>query len=660
MARPCGCAGECGCTVVGIDGIRTSGAGTVRDPILVGLNNPLGGNGCEAVLDCVGGAFANGLSYNDTLGLMSTRLSADADNNIIYGTDGGLYSTGGGEGGGDGGGVTVASLPATKLVGGYYGAGYANLPEGTKWAYEAAMNIEDIHFIHVPVRRLGEYVPAAVASRIPSDYTLTNFGKTILDFDTQMYKRIVVKPSGSIFPDSTYDSLAGYFGAAHPDTGIQGGHGGLLLSDVFRIASRRKVLVLESKDVGYTVGDSPVPFNTFQCMDNLVRQWGMTKGVIAGSQIPNAVDTAERNSIIEGMRRFKDAGAATAMFFYDTGQLAAYPPATLANLYGDGTGPAWVFMNYELVEANTANATAYRDAGFQVVLMGAHRQYSYEMMRTLNLRGLDSPDPVYVAGFNSYFRYRRPDADWQWPTPDYGRHAYRTQQPAVPTWERGYTNSGLLHINETLVNPVTSSDWQRSGYLVLMGEQCPIPDPTWSPSTPGFYGAPTNYDIEVGFSWSRLMGDRTRWMGVFFGVPEDRPLSEWVYSNTYTKGYQFQLSQNGTFTLQRYDGIPYTGSLDPSGPPWPYQFSSSWASTWGTINPLQEYRVLIQVRPGTVTMGRLGPGNTVLNGRTFDNTDIGGRGERWRGPYFYVGRHFWQQSDGAVCRFHNVKTRVYT
>lgn len=658
MARPCGCAGECGCTVVGIDGIRTSGSGTVRDPILVGLNNPLGGNGCEAVLDCVGGALANGLSYNDTLGQISTRLSGDADNNIIYGSDGGLYATGEGGGGGDGG-VTVASLPATNLIGGLYGAGYAHFPEATLWPYEAAMDIEDIQFIHVPVRRIGDGMPVAQHRRIMSDYTLASFGLTTLDFDLHMYKRIVVKPSGSIFPDETYDALAGYFGAAHPDTGVRGGHGGLLLSDVFRITGRRKVLVLQCKDVGSTVGDTLLPDTTFQLMDNLVRQWGMTQGIIAGSEIPSTASAGEKASIVQGMLRFKNAGAATAMFFADATQLAAYPPATLATLYGDGTGPGWVFLNYELAEANPANATAYRDAGFQVILTGAHRQYHYELQRTLGLRGIDCADPVYAAGFKSAFRYRRMDAEWTWPTPDWGRHAYRTQNITTPTWERGYTDSGKLFIEQfSLVNPATSPDFQRTGYMVLAGEQCPIADPTWDPDVPGDYGEPTNYDIEVGFSWSRLMSDRSRWMSVFFGVPEDRPLSEWVYTNEFTKGYQFQLNQNGLFTMQRYDGIPWTGSLDPVGP-WPYQFSSSWASSWGTINPDQEYRILIQVRPGTVTMGRLGPGSTVLNGMTFTNTDVGGRGERWRGPYFYLGRHFWQASDGASCRFHNLKTRVY-
>jgi hypothetical protein len=660
MARPCGCAGECGCTIVGVNGIAVSGGGSTRDPFLVGLNNPLGGNGCEAVLDCVGTSLGTGLAYNDTLNQITTRLSGDSGNNVVYGSDGGLYSAGGSGGTGDGG-VTVDSLAATNIIGGYFGAGFASFPEATTWAYEAAMDIDEISFIHVPVRRLGDGYPAAQHSRDMAHYNGGYDFFTTLDFDMHMYKTVVVEPSGPADEDGNYDPLAGYFGTGHADTGVRGGHGGLLLSDVLRITARRKVLFLEILDVGLSVGDTLTPATTFATTLNIVQQWGLTKSVIAGARIPTEASADDKASTITGMHAFKSAGAATGIVILTTGEATAYPAATLANLYGDGTGPTWVFLHYEVVEANSAIATGYRTAGLNVMIIGAHRQYHYEMQRTLGVRGIDCADPVYAAGYKGGFRYRRAQAFWDWQLPNYGRHAYQTQY-VLPNWERGYVASGQggwLVIPQDLVNPVTTAAWQRSAYLILMGEQCPIPDPARDPNAPGDYGHPTNYDIEVGFSWDRIISDRTRFMSVFFGSPEDRPMSEWVHANQYTRGYEFRLSQNGNFTLQRYDGVPYTGSLDPTGPPWPYQFQQTWASSWGNLAIGTEYRILIQVRPGTITVGRLGPGSTVLNGRTFTNTDAGGRGDMWRGPYFYLGRHFWQESDGALCNFHTLQTRVY-
>lgn len=658
MARPCGCAGECGCTIIGVDGVGTSGSGTIRDPYLVGLNNPLGENGCEAVVDCVGSSLGNGLSYNDALNQISTRLSGDAGNNIIYGSDGGLYSAGGGGGGSDA--VTVASLPEENLIGGNYGAGYAQFAEFTRQTYEAAMDIEDIQLIQVPVRRSSEYLAMAMANRDISYYNTSHPGVVSTGMNLMGFKRMTVRPSGPEISDGFWDPLNGYFGTGQPDTG-RSGPGGVLLSDVFRITARRKVLWLRIMDVGASVGDTNFPEGTYDTARRLVTQWGATKSVIMGGAIPATASTDDRNSIIAGLKRCKDATIATTVQINNAVDAAALPPATLSTLYGDGTGPEWVMIPFTFAEDSPATVTAYRDAGFQVLLTSAHRQYHYELQRTMGLRGMICADPVYAAGFKNRFRYRIPEADWSWGTTDYGRHAYITQNN-VNTSERGYVEhgqGGKLVIRQDLVNPSTDASWQRTGYMILMGEMCPVPDPAWDPSDPGNYGSPTNYDIEVGFSWSRLMSYRGRWMSVFFAVPEDRPLSEWVRTNQFTKGYQFQLAQDGTFVVQRYDGIPYTGPDDPTGPPWPYQYSLTWASGWGTINPGQEYRIRIQVRPGQITMGRIGPGTTVLDGRTLDSTEAGGRGDMWRGPYLYLGRHFWTESDGAVCRFHTLKTRTY-
>lgn len=54
---------------------------------------------CESVQDCIGGALDDGLVYDDVNNQIRVALSTDPGNSVTFGTDGGVYSTGGGGGG---------------------------------------------------------------------------------------------------------------------------------------------------------------------------------------------------------------------------------------------------------------------------------------------------------------------------------------------------------------------------------------------------------------------------------------------------------------------------------------------------------------------------------------------------------------------------------
>ena len=137
-------------------------------------------------------------------------------------------------------------------------------------------------------------------------------------------------------------------------------------------------------------------------------------------------------------------------------------------------------------------------------------------------------------------------------------------------------------------------------------------------------------------------------MGVFFGNPEDRSLTEFTQATIYTRGYNVQLAQNGQFVLQRYDGqTPVVGQ-----PPWAYVHY--WDSPWvNNIVPGLEYRIKIRVRPDRIVVGPVTQAEGATNARTF-NAATGG-GDLWRGPYAYVGRHFYTTSDSTRVRFRNFK-----
>ena len=124
MAR-CGCSNTCACTVTAGDGITVTGVGSVADPYVVGadgeagnlavvdtatLNLSVAGDGTpgdpwvlsgvvpagsvtpatEATQDLVGAMAGDGLAYDDPGGTLDARLSTDAGNAVVFGTDGGL------------------------------------------------------------------------------------------------------------------------------------------------------------------------------------------------------------------------------------------------------------------------------------------------------------------------------------------------------------------------------------------------------------------------------------------------------------------------------------------------------------------------------------------------------------------------------------------
>lgn len=157
----CGCTNTCACSVVAGTGTTVTGTGSVSDPYVINSSggafqvtdtntvdhtlvgagtqanpyiltsnvkiSPAAGNlvttdangllvTCESVQDCVGQGFDDGLIYDDALNQYRARLSTDAGNVTVFGTDGGLYTPTGGGGGGLAF-VSTADTPCIDLSG---------------------------------------------------------------------------------------------------------------------------------------------------------------------------------------------------------------------------------------------------------------------------------------------------------------------------------------------------------------------------------------------------------------------------------------------------------------------------------------------------------------------------------------------------------------
>ncbi|RFU83617.1 hypothetical protein DY218_27305 [Streptomyces triticagri] len=143
----CGCGQGCSCRVLGIDPIFVEGNGSASTPYIISLEHN-GQTGACALVSAIGDHAGPGLRYNRPCEL-ATYASADAGNQVGYGSDGGLYVP-------DPDNELPPSLRCVRTVewlaaqefwhGGYNGAGSNIAPYGSMSAIEhaAALNLPAI------------------------------------------------------------------------------------------------------------------------------------------------------------------------------------------------------------------------------------------------------------------------------------------------------------------------------------------------------------------------------------------------------------------------------------------------------------------------------------------------------------------------------------
>lgn len=636
MGKPCGCGGA-GVTVRCRNGIRCSGVGSAVSPLVIEWEIPLGTAACNAVMDCVGSHIGPGLAFNGSSRQLAARISTDAGNQLSIGTDNGLFASG--SGGGEAGYATVDGLVArtTPFAGGSYGGGYAMHPEGGIQPYRAGLDME-LPIMHVPVRRTREFFLVAQHFRDLSQYNWRYTGNVTTTVDLTMLDRIWYIPGGDPsapsgqWGDPVFQPQAGYFGFGARDF-----HGAPLLSDVFSLVQRRSVLYLQCKDIGQSAGDTLNPIDTLRRIRFMITQFGLRQSVIVGSEYPLTANQVALDQIMGGLQEINSDGVAIALHLISEEMVdKVVTEITLDGLWTRGF--RWMFVSYDVADRIPAKVKQFKDRGFNVVLFTGHRQWHWTLTKDTarfppnGLKGIMCSDPVYCSGEANGFRYRQDNATWSWGTPDYGRHGYVGDIPWSRDRFRGYIRNGVgghLVLDGDVLGPAeTDPAFRRTGYMILQGEQCPAPnfDLTTRVSN--------NYEIHVGFMWEGIPADRGRWLCVFFANPQDRSLTEWELATEYTRGYMFQLSAGGDFVLSRYDG---------AFPPIPPTGGTTWASGWGNLTTNVEYRIQIQVRPDSIRIGRADGGAM----REF----TGDWATRWRGGYFYYGRHFWSVADSAPVRW---------
>ncbi|MFI6289995.1 hypothetical protein ACIBEJ_00330 [Nonomuraea sp. NPDC050790] len=87
----CGCASSCSCLITAGPGAAVSGNGSSQNPYVVSATGMLD---CEAVQDCVGAGFVDGLQYDDDANQFRARISPAPGNNLSQGPNGLFVPTG--------------------------------------------------------------------------------------------------------------------------------------------------------------------------------------------------------------------------------------------------------------------------------------------------------------------------------------------------------------------------------------------------------------------------------------------------------------------------------------------------------------------------------------------------------------------------------------
>lgn len=503
MSR-CGCSSQCSCVVTGTGGIAVSGNGSPARPYVV---MPVGNDPAwtAAVATALVDIAGPGLIYTPASGKMQVRISTDEGNTISFGSDGGLFDTGGG-GPAPESGVTVAGLPATGVAGSWgVGAGYLIAPDGMLQSFEQAVAL-DLDITSTWARSLGDETLVAAPSTDMTQYVTPKGDREtwltdISDANLGRFKRMYIDAGNQD------DTVSGWWGWSAVDT-----YGMCSIADVFRICGRRTVLSVMPGDAGAWTN----------LLDDILR-YGLTKSVLVTQYGDATTQTVEA---LANFAQYKNATVA-CMQYVSTDAVAAVLTADALKAAGVG----WVLADTAVTDPVL---TAYKTAGLNVLLRTHSHHFETLRAATLGIRGVLAEDPVYAS--NVPARYQRKGAQ----SSQNGSRAWWYGMLSPNTWAgarwsgkdmnqayRGYFGAWPVADNGFYLPRGTGN----TEFGVLLG--CIAPP------------NPQRYTFTIGCRFYELPSDTQRWVGAAFSCPDDIPWNSSTSAPGLNSGYAFGLRANG-------------------------------------------------------------------------------------------------------------------
>lgn len=670
MAGRCGCGDRCNCAIQGGIGISTSGAGTANQPYEIRFDPR------------EGGIIGNGLTWNESQTELSAHLSSDDGQTITFGTDGGLYSSGGGDGPNPApsNGATVQALPDSDILGGAGGAGYYIAPDSTLASYQAALQY-GVDVVYVPVKSLRDGITV-----VCPDDTLERLSAGISmswepdwaslrpqDLDVQSWRQVSFMASKYYWrpppttPDQIRWSASGAEGSLSqsnrtlpfmpndgrhslPDTG--GGYfgnlerpqvGGTFFSDVANLVGQRVVMVVHTEsDDDY--GD----------INRVISRFGLASSIIVVSSNLDVLASYETQNIAVGL-------------FHSPDMSTEAPTAEQVN----NAGCSWAVLDID-----HADGIFNRYSSQSVLAFNARYHADWHRVNDdLAIRGAISGDPVYYSGPSTSptFRYKQTgEKTWKHPVVDYGRF------PPLSEWEYAapnYRGNGIQGQTYYLLgNDATwrsiyneddaSSPAKYGAWYVLQGWGCPLfADGSNDP-------AENTAQIEVVYNFwkgneNEKLSDQSR-MCLAFGVQNDHSFRDGAEhrDTALSRGYVFRILPSGAANLYRIDESGEDPVKPDSGDD-TLNFAEHWPTSTGAPsgeNPPANGPA-IRIAVGMNEEGLQISGTKTLNSSgsetekvtyTFNNEVA------YRGGYFYLGKSDGPDSGGTPgyfrVKFHQVTT----
>lgn len=615
MAR-CGCATGAQILLQGSDPVVVTGDGSTGSPFVVALSHD-GFQGCGAVAACVGEHLGPGLLYNPATNTIQARISTDASNSITFGSDDGLFSTGGGVAPEACAQKTVDSLvalpPGTLAVGAYRMAGLVQgWPSLEAVDYLLDQNVDLIHlFVAASADGAACGTVAGDAVTIPEIATVhqTTYVRDV----TSDQWRDLISMAGD--PDGI-NPKAHWYQNASPTEGYGGGWWGwktpvfhqVTLNDILRRVGGRAVVIADCQ----SQGSNSIEVDNIQAalaaiQNNCAQDWCMI----------GLNDTANGPTVVA-------AGVtpiALSNGTYDYGSTTL--PWDVATLQANTI--EWIGVQQHV---DDTVFTTYETNNIHTLMMWGDRHVTRTRAETLGVRGYLSHDPVYMRGpvAREYrttldpFRNRVMGVGVLSHITSQGRNfSYVVDTAVTPHRVRGYSE---LSDGGLWIEPGWGGAYGRPS--VLQGWACPLPN------------ADTyTIDFEMRFPTQVEFGSTGKG-GLLFGAPTDEYTYDYEPGDATNNPWEFPEGVRQYYRVwQRVNGNLGIGVFKPGTGTF-YYLNGATESTDITgmevTSPVpatavwNSYR--LQVTPTSILWRRTLTGGTQYT-ITADNTD-------WRGPYWYV------------------------
>lgn len=610
MAR-CGCAGSCSCVVQGQSPIVVTGNGSLQQPYVVSLSVD-GKTGCAGIVACLAGNLGPGLVYNEGTGDLQLKLSQDANQAALFGSDGGLLVlTGGTPPSPAICSQTIADLPAAPNTVGAAGLAQLRGPYSSPYQvdYCLATGCDVIHFRCATSSDDVGVISDLTTHRIEDSRTNIYISQEIRQMSAQQCAQTYNYAGDENDPQSHQiaengnraDRRGGWYGWL-----AQRYHQPLLPDFLAKINGKSVALI-------DCVPNASVPYPESTAIMGAVRgvlqycaqQWAF----IGVSQITNAVTV-------------KNAGITPIMLPPAPG---TWGTATLPYAVADlqAAGVTWIMLDFQYADSvfNT-----YKNAGLQVLMYTNSRHHQRTRVQTLGIRGALADDPVYYRGPGTAqwpYGYRTETDPWEHRKVATGQLAFRTDAHSV------VSNSGLVRgrceaTEQGLILPSGFGD-TLGRPAVLLGWLCPLTNPN-------------SYTLTWSMKWNSLatVSSTRAKMGLLFGASTDRDTYDWPQNDSVQNPVGWPEGQKTLYRVyQRQNGEIGIAK-------WATQSSNiTYLATASTpavaANVWNDYRLV--VTPTQITFTR-----TVTNGTQYTVTAAD---SQYRGPYVWLEKEEGANGDSA-------------